>query len=98
MYSAGDCSVCGSAGGAIFLTSVLDGRVFFSCPACGCAWARPPTPFVVDSADPPTTFAPGGFCVASRDDIERAGLADLIRDDDHWLSSFGFADTDGYRQ
>jgi hypothetical protein len=98
MFSAGDCSVCASAGAAIFLTSVRDRSVFFACAECGCAWTRPPAPFLVDTADPPITFAPDGFRIASREEIDAAGLADLIRDGHAERSSSGFVGAPGYRE
>jgi hypothetical protein len=97
MYSAGECAVCASAGAAIFLVSEPEGLVFFACAECGCAWASPPTPLVVDSVDPSIAFAPNGFRLANRGDIDAAGLASIIQDDHAERSSSGFAGTPGYR-
>lgn len=98
MYSAGDCAVCASAGAAIFLIGEPEGIIFFACAECGCAWAQPPGPLVVDTVDPPIAFAPSGFRLASFADIDAAGLARLIRDDHAERSSSGFAGTPGFRR
>ena len=97
MCSAGHCAVCAGAGAAIFLASEPEGLIFFACAECGCAWARPPTPLMVDRVDSPLAFAPKGFRLASLRDIDAAGLASLIRDDHAERSSSGFAGTPGYR-
>src|SRR5262245_31823105 len=98
MYSAGDCSVCASAGAAIFMRRLADRTVFFSCPECGCAWTDPPSPFQVTSIDRPTSLAPESFCVATRADIEAAGLSLLIRREETSPPASGFTGIDGYRE
>jgi hypothetical protein len=87
MYSAGDCSVCAGAGAAVVVAPVGGGDLFFSCPACGCAWSEPPVPYVVDTIDPPVTFAPRGFRLASLDEIRHADLEHRISGE-HTASSF----------
>src|SRR4051794_34276225 len=81
MYSAGDCSVCSGAGAAVFVIAADTARIFFACPACGCAWAQPPIAHVVDTIDPPSLFAPTGFRLASYVDIFEAGLLASIREE-----------------
>jgi hypothetical protein len=81
IYVAGECCVCGGAGAAVFMKSVCDGRIFFACPACGCAWADPPRPHYVETADPPEKFAPAGFTFARSEDIRSAELEGLIKGD-----------------
>jgi len=88
IYSAGDCSVCASAGRAIFVKALEDGKVFLACPECGCAWLKPPQPFVVDTIDAPIVFAPNGFCLATWNDVAAAGMADLIKLELTVLSAF----------
>lgn len=95
LYSAGDCSVCASAGAAIFVKRV-GSEVFFASPSCGCAWRQPPTPFQVETIDPPTTFAPEGFRIASFEDISSAGLAALIRGHDTDGTTSCFAGMAGF--
>jgi sugar phosphate permease len=96
MYSAGDCSVCVSAGFAIFVKGLEDGRIFLACPECGCAWAKPPEAFLVDTVNAATVFAPNGFCLATPDEIASAGLADLVKNDVAGSSS-GFHGMAGFR-
>jgi hypothetical protein len=79
IYSAGGCAVCASAGAAIFVKDVASGALFFACPECGCAWRGVPTVGLADTVDSPSHFAPAGFAVASRMDIDLAGLGDLVR-------------------
>ena len=78
MYSVGDCSICAGGGAAVVVAPIPAGDLFFACPACGCAWSEPPVAHVVDTIDPATSFAPQGFRLASREEIERAGLTHLI--------------------
>jgi hypothetical protein len=98
MYSAGDCSVCASAGAAIFVKRLADRTVFFSCPECGCAWLKPPVPLQVDSVDRPTSFAPEGFCVATLSDIAAAGLSGLVQSEHLGPAASAFARVEGYRE
>lgn len=95
IYVAGDCSVCASAGAAVFLKSLDSGVIFFGCPSCGCAWAKPPTAHVVDTADPPELFASRGFSYAQLAEIKRAGLVPLIKDDGK-LEEWDFSGTTGF--
>ena len=62
----------------MFLQAADAGPVFFACSSCGCAWDRPPEPYVVDRVDPPAKFAPSGFTYARLADIKAAGLEPLI--------------------
>lgn len=90
LYSAGECSVCGIAGDALFVQDRLSGRLFFLCPSCGCAWLTPPRPHEVEAADPPEVFAPSGVAVVSRAEITAQGWeAAIVRelDDDEWMDS-----------
>jgi hypothetical protein len=87
MYSAGDCSVCASGGFAIFVKALGTGKIFFSCPDCGCAWSTVPEAFVVDTIDPPASFGGEGFCVATVEEIASAGLTDLVRSEVDQASS-----------
>src|SRR5688572_22963992 len=89
MYSAGPCCVCYTSGAALFVQDADSGRIFFFCPSCGSAWAKPPTPFEVQSIDPPMKFAPHGMKLPTKGEIVAAGLKHLIKtvyDDDVWLS------------
>jgi hypothetical protein len=97
MYSAGDCSVCASAGFAVFVKNIDDGKVFLACPECGCAWPKPPLAYVVDTIDAPALFAPSGFCLATADEITSAGLGDLVKGDVADASS-GFRGVVGFRE
>jgi hypothetical protein len=97
MYSAGDCSVCASAGAVVFVARVGAAELFFACPECGCAWRNPPTPFQVDTIDPPSAFAPQGFTVATLQEIRAAGLDNLIRQRDIELSATSFSRMAGFR-
>lgn len=75
-------------GDAVFMFSLESQRIFFLCPACGCAWERPPTPLIVDTADPPNVFA-RQFCIASLDQIELSGLNHFItREVPEWVYAF----------
>ena len=78
IYSAGECAVCQGAGDALFVRSIEDGRIFFFCADCGCAWPQPPTPGRVDTIAPPELFAPAGFTLATSADIRTAGWAHRI--------------------
>jgi hypothetical protein len=95
MYSAGDCSVCASAGFAIFVRALDDGKVFLACPECGCAWSKPPKAFVVDTIDAPSALAPKGFCLATPDEIASAGLGGFVKSDVVGASS-GFRGIAGF--
>jgi hypothetical protein len=95
MYSAGDCSVCASAGFAIFVKGLENEKVFLACPECGCAWSTPPQAFVVDTIDAPSVFAPKGFRLATRDEIASAGFGDLMKGDVAGASS-GFRGMAGF--
>src|SRR5689334_6075174 len=97
IYSAGDCSVCASGGFAIFVKDLESRRIFLACPECGCAWSKPPEASVVDTIDAPSAFAPRGFCLATRDEIASAGLADLIKRDVSGASS-GFQGRAGFHE
>lgn len=81
MYSTCECSVCASAGCAVFVKDIVSGKLFLACPECGCAWARPPEAFVVDTIDAIVLFAPQGFWLATSDEITSAGLSDLVKRD-----------------
>jgi hypothetical protein len=78
IFSAGPCSVCGDAGDAVFVRARGSGRIFFLCPECGIAWARPPQPYIVDTIDPPSLFAPSGFSIATHTQIRDARLEHLV--------------------
>jgi hypothetical protein len=97
LYSAGDCPVCADSGADIFLIRVSDGGVFAGCPLCGCAWTSPPDPFVLDSINPPVFFAPNGFRVATRDEIDAAGLGALIQRE-HAQNGLSFIGAAGYEE
>src|SRR5439155_14141962 len=94
IYLAGECSVCGGAGAAVFMKALHDGSLFFACPSCGCAWENPPRPYVVDAIDPPDKFAPAGFTFARSADIRTAGLEHLIKGHDV-ADTWNFSDTPG---
>jgi hypothetical protein len=64
---------------------------------CGCAWAGVPDPFVVNTIDPPAVFASSGFRVASRSEIEAAGLTALIQRDFDLQSGLSFVGKNGYQ-
>jgi len=74
---AGECPVCPGVGAAVMVASVESAEIFFACPDCGCAWRTPPSG-AVDSVDPPSRFAPAGFRLAHRKDVETAGLLPLF--------------------
>jgi hypothetical protein len=78
-YTAGPCSVCGEAGDALFVMCATTGRIFFYCPACGCAWDQPPKICVVDTIDPITLFAPNGIRLPTAGEIKEAELEYLIK-------------------
>ncbi len=96
MFSVGFCSVCASAGNAAFLVSARDRKVFYGCPECGCAWADPPVPFVVDTIDEPPKFAPDGFYVATHQDLLNAGLAHRIAETEFVGNRRTFEDIKGF--
>ena len=103
LISAGQCSVCFDAGDAVFARRKGDGRLFFVCPDCGCAWEQPPTPGEVETIDEPIKFAPDGWTVATRAEIASAGQLSLIwRECVHTESIFddlhGFSRRDGTGQ
>ena len=77
VFVAGDCPVCPGFGAAVFVVALSGGPVFLACPACGCAWDRPPSS-TVDQIESPARFAAGGFRLAVRGDIENAGVVTLI--------------------
>ena len=82
IYSAGECSVCGGAGAAVFLKALQTGTIFFGCPSCECAWSSPPQPHLVDTVDAPSRFAPRGFTYARMSDIKAAGMEPLVARED----------------
>jgi len=61
-----------------FVKSRGTGTVFFYCPLCGIAWNYPPPPTVLDEMNPLEHFAPSGIALPTREEIDAAGLADLI--------------------
>ncbi len=90
LYSAGECPVCSIAGDALFVQDRQSGRMFFLCPACGCAWLTPPRPHEVETVDPPEQFAPAGITVPSKAEIIAQGWEAAITremEDDEWLDS-----------
>ena len=95
IYWAGECAVCAGAGAAVFLRSLADGRIFFACAACGCAWANPPESHVVDTVDPTEKFAPSGFAYATIADIRAAGLQEVINGEGP-VETWDFSDTAGF--
>ena len=61
--------------------------LFFVCPDCGCAWEQLPTPGVVETVDPPNKFAPEGWVVATRAEIDAAGMRDFVWRECHFDES-----------
>ena len=73
--------------GLIFLKSMGSGRIYLHCTSCGLAWDRPPAPNVY-TLDIPETFAPKGTILPSREEIDAAGLGDIVateEPDENWL-------------
>jgi hypothetical protein len=95
LISAGECSVCRDAGDAVFVRRLSDGELFFVCPDCGCAWQQRPTPGVVDTIDSPAKFAPDGWTVAAREEIDAAGRAAFAWRECHFNESV-FDDLAGF--
>ena len=65
-------------------------RIFFYCPACGCAWTSPPPPWTVDSIEAIGVYAPKGIELPTRADIVASGLEQAIErtpDYGEWGSS-----------
>lgn len=73
-YSAGPCPACGEFGSQVFAKSATSKAVFLFCPACDLAWDKPQRPYVVDTLDPVTKYAPQGVEFPTRDEIDAAGL------------------------
>ena len=96
IFSAGDCSVCTTAGAAIFLVANGAPRIFFACPSCGCAWSTPPTALVVNTVDSPALFAPDGFRLATQRDIADAEMLHLVADDHAEQSTVSFDGNHGF--
>ena len=96
-FSAGLCSVCVDAGDAVFVRAHGSGRIFFLCPDCGIAWAQPPEPYIVDTIDPPTLFAPTGFSIATATQIREAHLENLVKGDAPEISVEGVRGLAGFR-
>jgi hypothetical protein len=76
VFIAAECPVCPGFGAAVFLCRLDVQQVFFGCAACGCAWEHPP--LQLDSIDRTTRFAPAGFRLATRSDIENLRLGHLV--------------------
>jgi len=90
VYSAGECPTCPGFGAVLFVKDFLSGRIFFLCPACGVAWSNLPDPEALDSVDGPDAFAPTGVALPTREEIDRAGVAGLIREEhpyEDWAQS-----------
>ncbi len=90
LYSTGDCPVCGPAGDILFVKDRVSNRLFFMCPSCGCAWANPPPPYVLDTIDPPQSFAPSGVVLPEKFEIVTKGLEAAIEreiNDNEWMDS-----------
>lgn len=65
-------------GDLVFLKSIESRNIFLHCTSCGVAWENPPSLHVVDTLDPPESFAPAGIEFPSREDIEAAGFGGYI--------------------
>ena len=78
IFSAGDCPVCSKMGAMLFVKAAETGMIFFLCPMCGTAWKTPPKSSVVDEIGDPKQISPEGVELASKEDIEDAGFADVI--------------------
>ncbi|HZS45312.1 MAG TPA: hypothetical protein VFC63_09445 [Blastocatellia bacterium] len=77
IYRAGDCPICDGAGDLFFLRSVRTDQIFFGCPECGCGWPKPSVD-TDDLFDPKEVCAPEGYSLASKSEIDAAGLTHLI--------------------
>lgn len=78
VFAAGDCPVCPGFGSIFFVKSISSGALFFLCPYCGVAWKTLPRPDALDEIAGPEKLAPAGIDLPSRNDIDLAGLSDLI--------------------
>jgi len=88
LYSAGDCPVCSRAGDLLFVRDPISRRIFFYCPACGCAWTSPPPPHTLDSIEAIGVYAPKGIDLPTLSDIVANGMEAAIErspDDEEWV-------------
>lgn len=87
IYSAGECPTCPGFGAVLFVKDLLSGRIFFLCPSCGVAWSEVPDSTALDSVDRPEKFAPTGIGLPTREEIDSAKIAGLIKEEldyDDW--------------
>jgi hypothetical protein len=96
MISVGPCPVCAGAGAVIVVARADIGTLFFACPSCGCAWAEPPRPPLVDTVDAPAHFAPAGFRLAPKDEVLTSGLGGLETEWRAQRSHAGFEAIEGF--
>lgn len=81
MYSAGECPICGFLGPLYFVKVPSSGTIFIACTMCGVAWKTPPPPMTVDTIDPISDYAPDGFILPSRQEIDDAGMGGYIQNE-----------------
>lgn len=82
MYELGSCPVgCGTL---VVLTDKVAHRPIFHCPGCSCAWTEIPS--VLESIDTVRDLAPEGVTVATSDDVQAFGLAEIAEDSDVYLT------------
>jgi hypothetical protein len=98
-----DCEAC--AGIDLLFARALDsGRIFFVCGGCAAAGAEiDDCDTCVSIRDLHTVLAPHGWTLASRDEVEAAGLSHLVIDDNpdddyvnliSWYPGFQFPSPD----
>ena len=81
MYEVGSCPV-GCGGALVVLTAKQTRSPIFYCPGCGCAWTE--LPRVLESIDTVSDLAPNGVEVATREDVQAFGLADVVEEDEYY--------------
>ena len=95
IYSAGrTCPVCFDSSDVIFLKNIASEQIFFSCYACGCAWGRVPNSNDNFDILSPSDFAPGGFVLATMNDIQSSKLVQLVSQEDSEILSKEFSRDD----
>jgi len=96
MISIGPCPVCADAGAVVVVARADAEFLFFACPACGCAWSKPPQVPLVDTVETPSHFAPAGFRLATKDEVLASGFGSLGTDWHAERSHTGFEALKGF--
>jgi hypothetical protein len=85
LFSIGDCPVCADSGAVVLLVPRGGGSVFYYCPLCGVAWARPPNYPKLDSILGIRDFAPDGALLPTPEEAMWSGCDVRELPDDRWL-------------